>query len=135
MKGDFVMENKIAGMIDEAIEEAIKQLQITQKGSPEYNQMVTNIAKLNEQRLKEAELDADATSKAIDRAMEDEKMAHEMALKNEETRQTKLKGYFDLAKSGLALVGTVGMSLLVIGAEDIGPVVSKAFSFIPRPKF
>nr|DAO45795.1 MAG TPA: hypothetical protein [Caudoviricetes sp.] len=129
------MENKIAGMIDEAIEEAIKQLQITQKGSPEYNQMVTNIAKLNEQRLKEAELDADATSKAIDRAMEDEKMAHEMALKNEETRQTKLKGYFDLAKSGLALVGTVGMSLLVIGAEDIGPVVSKAFSFIPRPKF
>lgn len=129
------MENRIAGMIDEAIEEAIKQLQITQKGSPEYNQMVTNIAKLNEQRLKEAELDADATSKAIDRAMEDEKMAHEMALKNEETRQTKLKGYFDLAKSGLALVGTVGMSLLVIGAEDIGPVVSKAFSFIPRPKF
>lgn len=129
------MENKIAGMIDEAIEEAIKQLQITQKGSPEYNQMVTNIAKLNEQRLKEAELDADATSKAIDRAMEDEKMAHEMALKNEETRQTKLKGYFDLAKSGLALIGTVGMSLLVIGAEDIGPVVSKAFSFIPRPKF
>lgn len=129
------MENKIAGMIDEAIEEAIKQLQITPKGSPEYNQMVTNIAKLNEQRLKEAELDADATSKAIDRAMEDEKMAHEMALKNEETRQTKLKGYFDLAKSGLALVGTVGMSLLVIGAEDIGPVVSKAFSFIPRPKF
>ena len=129
------MENKIAGMIDEAIEEAIKQLQITQKGSPEYNQMVTNIAKLNEQRHKEAELDADATSKAIDRAMEDEKMAHEMALKNEETRQTKLKGYFDLAKSGLALIGTVGMSLLVIGAEDIGPVVSKAFSFIPRPKF
>lgn len=129
------MENKIAGMIDEAIEEAIKQLQITQKGSPEYNQMVTNIAKINEQRLKEAELDADATSKAVDRAMENEKMAHEMALKNEETRQTKLKGYFDLAKSGLALVGTVGMSLLVIGAEDIGPVVSKAFSFIPRPKF
>lgn len=129
------MENKIAGMIDEAIEEAIKQLQITPKGSPEYNKMVINIAKLNEQRLKEAELDADATSKAIDRAMEDEKMAHEMALKNEETRQTKLKGYFDLAKSGLALVGTVGMSLLVIGAEDIGPVVSKAFSFIPRPKF
>lgn len=129
------MENKIAGMIDEAIEEAIKQLQITPKGSPEYNKMVINIAKLNEQRLKEAELDADATSKAIDRAMEDEKMAHEMALKNEETRQTKLKGYFDLAKSGLALVGTVGMSLLVIGAEGIGPVVSKAFSFIPRPKF
>lgn len=49
------MENKIAGMIDEAIEEAIKQLQITPKGSLEYNQMVTNIAKLNEQRLKEAE--------------------------------------------------------------------------------
>lgn len=128
------MENNIAEMIDEAIEEAIKQLKITSKGSPEYNTMVANIAKLNEQRLKEAELDATANSKANDRAMEDEKMAHEMALKDEETRQTKLKGYFDLAKSGLSLLGTIGMTILVIGAEDIGPIVSKAFSIIPKPK-
>lgn len=39
------METNIAEMIDEAIEDAIKQLQITPKGTPEYNQMVTNIAK------------------------------------------------------------------------------------------
>lgn len=129
------MENNIAKQIDEAIEDAIKQLNLTSKGSPEYNTMVTNIAKLNEQRLKEAELDVSIDAKAHDRAMEDEKMAHEMALKEEETRQTKLKGYFDLAKSGLSLVGTIGMTILVIGAEDIGPIVSKAFSIIPKPKF
>ena len=129
------MENNIAKQIDEAIEDAIKQLNLTSKGSPEYNTMVANIAKLNEQRLKEAELDASIDAKAHDRAMEDEKMAHEMALKEEETRQTKLKGYFDLTKSGLSLVGTIGMTILVIGAEDIGPIVSKAFSIIPKPKF
>ena len=129
------MENNIAKQIDEAIEEAIKQLNLASKGSPEYNTMVANIAKLNEQRLKEAELDASIDEKAHDRAMEDEKMAHEMALKEEETRQTKLKGYFDLAKSGLSLMGTIGMTILVIGAEDIGPIVSKAFSIIPKPKF
>lgn len=129
------MENNIAKQIDEAIEDAIKQLNLTSKGSPEYNTMVANIAKLNEQRLKEAELDASIDAKAHDRAMEDEKMTHEMALKEEETRQTKLKGYFDLAKSGLSLIGTIGMTILVIGAEDIGPIVSKAFSIIPKPKF
>ena len=52
------MANKIQGMLDETIENAIEQLNRLDKGSPEYNQMVTNIAKLNEQRLKEAELDA-----------------------------------------------------------------------------
>lgn len=61
------MANKIPEMIDEAIEGAIGQLNRLDKGTPEYNQMVTNIAKLNEQRLKEAELDAAAISKANDR--------------------------------------------------------------------
>lgn len=42
------MENNIQSMIDEAIEGAINQLNRLEKGSPEYNQMVTNIAKLNE---------------------------------------------------------------------------------------
>lgn len=67
------MENNIQSMIDEAIEDAINQLNRLEKGSPEYNQMVTNIAKLNEQRLKEAELDATANSKAMERAIEAEK--------------------------------------------------------------
>ena len=67
------MENNIQSMIDEAIEGAINQLNRLEKGSPEYNQMVANIAKLNEQRLKEAELDATANSKAMERAIEDEK--------------------------------------------------------------
>ncbi len=67
------MENNIQSMIDEAIEDAINQLNRLEKGSPEYNQMVTNIAKLNEQRLKEAALDATANSKAMERAIEDEK--------------------------------------------------------------
>lgn len=129
------MENNIPNMIDEAIEEAIKQLKLLNKGSPEYNQMVTNITKLNEQRLKEAELDATANSKAMDRAIEDENMAHEKALKEEETRQTKLKGYFDLGKSVLSLVGTIGVSLAIMTFEQTAPLVSKAFAFIPKPKF
>lgn len=108
------MENNIQGMIDEAIEDAINQLNRLEKGSPEYNQMVTNITKLNEQRLKEAELDAAANSKAMERAVEDDKMAHEKALKDEETRQTMIKAYVDLGKSVLSLVGTVGVSLMSV---------------------
>lgn len=122
-------------MIDEAIEDAINQLNRLEKGSPEYNQMVTNIAKLNEQRLKEAELDATANSKAMERAIEDEKMAHEKALKDEETRQTRIKAYVDLGKSILSLVGTVGVSLAIMTFEQTAPLVTKAFSFIPKPKF
>ena len=128
------MENNIAKQIDGAIEDAIKQLDLTEKGSPEYNAMVTNIAKLNEQRLKEAELDASIDARAHDRAMEDEKMAHEMALKEEETHQTKLKGYFDLGKSCLSLLGTIGMTILVIGAEEVGPIVSKLKFYVIRYK-
>ena len=108
------MENNIQSMIDEAIEDAINQLNRLEKGSPEYNQMVTNIAKLNEQRLKEAELDATANSKAMERAIEDEKMAHEKALKDKETRQTRIKAYVDFAKSVLSLVCTVGVSPMYV---------------------
>ena len=129
------MANKIQGMLDETIEDAIEQLNRLDKGSPEYNQMVTNIAKLNEQRLKEAELDAAAISKANDRAMEDEKMAHEKALKDEETRQTKIKAYVDLGKSVVSLAGTVGVTLAIMTFEQFEPIVSKAFQFIPKPKF
>lgn len=129
------MANKIPDMIDEAIEDAIGQLNRLDKGTPEYNQMVTNIAKLNEQRLKEAELDAAAISKANDRAMEDEKMAHEKALKDEETHQAKIKAYADLGKSVLSLVGTVGVTLAIMTYEQCAPIVSKAFQFIPKPKF
>lgn len=129
------MENNIQSMIDEAIEDAINQLNRLEKGSPEYNQMVTNIAKLNEQRLKEAELDATANSQAMERAIEDEKMAHEKALKDEETRQTRIKAYVDLGKSVLSLVGTVGVSLAIMTFEQTAPLVTKAFGFIPKPKF
>lgn len=83
-------------MLEETIKSSIEKLDTCDKASQEYSQMVANIVKLNEQRLKEAELDAAAISRANDRAMEDEKMAHEQALKEEETRQTKMKGYFDL---------------------------------------
>lgn len=129
------MENNIQSMIDEAIEGAINQLNRLEKGSPEYNQMVTNIAKLNEQRLKEAELDATANSKAMERAIEDEKMAHEKVLKDEETHQTRIKAYVDLGKSILSLVGTIGVSLAIMTFEQTSPLVTKAFSFIPKPKF
>lgn len=129
------MENNIQSMIDEAIEGAINQLNRLEKGSPEYNQMVANIAKLNEQRLKEAELDATANSKAMERAIEDEKMAHEKALKDEETHQTRIKAYVDLGKSILSLVGTVGVSLAIMTFEQTSPLVTKAFGFIPKPKF
>ena len=129
------MENNIQSMIDEAIEDAINQLNRLEKGSPEYNQMVTNITKLNEQRLKEAELDATANSQAMERAIEDEKMAHEKALKDEETRQKRIKAYVDLGKSVLSLVGTVGVSLAIMTFEQTAPLVTKAFSFIPKPKF
>ena len=108
------MENNIQSMIDEAIEDAINQLNRLEKGSPEYNQMVTNIAKLNEQRLKEAEHDATANSKAMERAIEDEKMAHEKAPKDEETHQTRIKAYVDLGKSVLSLVGTVGINPICV---------------------
>ena len=76
--------------------------------------MVTNIAKLNEQRLKEAELDATANSKAMERAIEDEKIAHEKAPKDEETHQTRIKAYVDLGKSVLSLVGTVGINPICV---------------------
>lgn len=108
------MENNIQSKIDEAIEDAINQLNRLEKGSPEYNQMVTNIAKLNEQRLREAELDATANSKAMERAIEDEKMAHEKALKDEETRQTRIKAYVDLGKSVLSLADTVGINPICV---------------------
>lgn len=126
--------DKITDKLEETIKSSIDRLDTLDKTSPEYGQLVTNIAKLNEQRLKEAELDASAISRAEDRAMEDEKMAHEAALKKEETHQTKLKGYFDLGKSVVSLVGTVGATLLILTFEQIEPVVSKALSFIPKPK-
>lgn len=125
---------KISEMLEETIKSSIEKLDTCDKASQEYSQMVTNIVKLNEQRLKEAELDAAAISRANDRAMEDEKMAHEQALKEEETRQTKMKGYFDLGKSVVSLVGTVGVSLIILTFEQVEPVVSKALAFIPKPK-
>ena len=126
--------DRITDKLEETIKSSIDRLDTLDKTSPEYGQLVTNIAKLNEQRLKEAELDAAAISRAEDRAMEDEKMAHETALKEEETRQTKLKGYFDLGKSVVSLVGTVGATLLILTFEQMEPVVSKALAFIPKPK-
>ena len=126
--------DKISEMLEETIKSSIEKLDTCDKRSQEYSQMVTNIMKLNEQRLKEAELDAAAISRANDRAMEDEKMAHELALKEEETRQTKMKGYFDLGKSVVSLVGTVGVSLIILTFEQVEPVVSKALAFIPKPK-
>lgn len=126
--------DRITDKLEETIKSSIDRLDTLDKMSPEYGQLVTIIAKLNEQRLKEAELDAAAISRAEDRAMEDEKMAHETALKEEETRQTKLKGYFDLGKSVVSLVGTVGATLLILTFEQIEPVVSKALTFIPKPK-
>ena len=112
--------DKITDKLEETIKSSIDRLDTLDKTSPEYGQLVTNIAKLNEQRLKEAELDASAISRAEDRAMEDEKMAHEAAL--------------DLGKSVVSLVGTVGATLLILTFEQIEPVVSKALSFIPKPK-
>ena len=126
--------DKISEMLEETIKDSIEVLYACDKTSQEYSQMVANIVKLNEQRLKEAELDAAAISRANDRAMEDEKMAHEQALKEEETRQTKMKGYFDLGKSVVSLVGTVGVSLIILTFEQVEPVVSKALAFIPKPK-
>jgi len=116
--------DRITDKLEETIKSSIDRLDTLDKTSPEYGQLVTNIAKLNEQRLKEAELDAAAISRAEDRAMEDEKMAHEAALKKEETHQTKLKGYFDLGKSVVSLVGVFGSTLLVLTFEQIEPVVS-----------
>ncbi len=126
--------DKISEMLEETIKSSIEGLDTCDKTSQEYSQMVANIVKLNEQRLREAELDAAAISRANDRAMEDEKMAHEQALKEEETRQTKMKGYFDLGKSVVSLVGTVGVSLIILTFEQVEPVVSKALAFIPKPK-
>lgn len=126
--------DKISEMLEETIKSSIEKLDTCDKTSQEYSQMVANIVKLNEQRLREAELDAAAISRANDRAMEDEKMAHEQALKEEETRQTKMKGYFDLGKSVVSLVGTVGVSLIILTFEQVEPVVSKALAFIPKPK-
>lgn len=128
-------ENKISGMLDEAIEEALKKLKTMDKGSQEYSAMVTNIAKLNEQRLTEMRLDADASNKAFDRAMEDEKMAHEKQLKLEETKQTKIKVWSDLGKAGVSLLTTAGSILMILGYEELAPIVSKAFQFVPKPKF
>lgn len=71
--------DRITDKLEETIKSSIDRLDTLDKTS--YGQLVTNIAKLNEQRLKEAELDAAAISRAEDRAMEDEKMAHEAALK------------------------------------------------------
>ncbi len=91
--------DRITDKLEETIKSSIDCLDTLDKTSPEYGQLVTNITKLNEQRLKKAELDAVAISRAEDRAMEDEKMAHETALKEEETRQTKLKGTLILGKA------------------------------------
>lgn len=128
-------EHKISGMLDEAIEDAFIRLKTMDKGSQEYNAMVSNIAKLNEQRLTEMRLDADASNKAFDRAIEDEKMAHEKQLKLEETKQTKLKVWADFGKSGLSLLGTAVTVLMIMGYEEFAPIVTKAFQFVPKPKF
>lgn len=128
-------ENKIPGMLDEAIEQALKELKDVGVGSPEYGTLVTNIAKLNEQRLAEIRLENENSNKAFDRAIEDEKMAHEKELKLEETKQTKIKVIADVGKAGLSLLCT-GISILAIMSyEEFAPIVSKAFQFVPKPKF
>lgn len=128
-------ENEISGLLDEAIKEALVQLKLLNKGTPEYNSMVANIAKLNEQRMAEARLCAETSGKAFDRAIEDEKMTHERELKLEETKQTKIKVWADVAKTGLSLIGTIGVSLIIMSYEEFAPIVSKAFQFVPKPKF
>lgn len=66
--------DRITNKLEETIKSSIDRLDTLDKTSPEYGQLVTNVAKLNEQRLKEAELDAAAISRAEDPSMEDEKM-------------------------------------------------------------
>lgn len=128
-------ENKIPGMLDEAIEQALEKLKTLDKNSPEYGSLVTNIAKLNDQRLTEIRLENDSSAKAFDRAMEDEKMAHEKELKIEETRQTKLKMWADIGKAGMSLGCTIFSIFAIMSYEEFAPIVSKAFQFVPKPKF
>lgn len=128
-------ENKIQGMLDEAIEQALDKLKTLDKTSPEYGTLVANIAKLNDQRLSESRLENDSSAKAFDRALEDEKMAHEKELKLEETRQTKLKMLADLGKAGASLACTMVSIFAIMSYEEFAPIVSKAFQFVPKPKF
>lgn len=128
-------ENKIAALLDEEIEAALAKLKTMDKGSQEYGALVSHIAKLNEQRLTEMRLNADASNKAFDRAIEDEKMVHEKQLKLEETKQTKLKVWSELGKAGMGLLTTFGGILLIGGYEEFAPMVSKAMQFLPKPKF
>lgn len=128
-------ENKIPGMLDEAIEQALQNLKDYGAGSAEYGTMVTSIAKLNEQRLAEIKLENEASNRAFDRAAEDEKMAHEKELKLEETRQTKIKAFAEIGKAGLSLLCTGVSILAIMSYEEFAPIVTKAFQFVPKPKF
>lgn len=126
------MENK--ELLEEVITASLEKLK-KEGDSESYSKRVSDVCKLYELKISEERIDEERNSKALQRGEDSEKLIHEAELKKEETRQAFFRVGGDVIKALIQVAATTSWIHAIMNFEQTGVIRSKAFTFIPKPKF
>lgn len=132
------MVDELRNKLEETIEKCFDELETSEAGSEKRSNQVEDIRKLYQLKLEEDKQTSDMMNKAADRGAESERLEQENALKKEEIRVLREKGWIEGGKvilnSGLILLGNAVAMRKIMKFEETGTIATKAFQFLAKPK-
>lgn len=128
------MVDELRNKLEETIEKCFNELESSEAGSEKRSNQVEDIRKLYQLKLEEDKQTSDMMNKAADRGAESERLEQENALKKEEIRVLREKGWIEGGKVILVLLGNAVAMRKIMKFEETGTIATKAFQFLARPK-
>lgn len=128
------MVDELRNKLEETIEKCFDELETSEAGSEKRSNQVEDIRKLYQLKLEEDKQTSDMMNKAADRGAESERLEQENALKKEEIRVLREKGWIEGGKVVLVLLGNAVAMRKIMKFEETGTIATKAFQFLAKPK-
>lgn len=128
------MVDELRNKLEETIEKCFDELETSEAGSEKRSNQVEDIRKLYQLKLEEDKQTSDMMNKAADRGAESERLEQENALKKEEIRVLREKGWIEGGKVILVLLGNAVAMRKIMKFEETGTIATKAFQFLAKPK-
>ncbi len=128
------MVDELRNKLEETIEKCFDELETSESGSEKRSNQIEDIRKLYQLKLEEDKQTSDMMNKAADRGAESERLEQENALKKEEVRVLREKGWIEGGKVILVLLGNAVAMRRIMKFEETGTIATKAFQFLTKPK-